>query len=85
MARTKAISLIDNGSTKADLSEIYGMVIENIQKTTLSTALKSQQYTGNPAAGSVEFKRFKNSTSNDYGTAVSYTHLNRKRQLYKTT
>lgn len=33
------------------------------------TALKSQQYTGNPAAGSVEFKRFVNSESKDYGTA----------------
>lgn len=69
MARTKAISLLQNGSVKADLKEISGLVIENIQKTTLSSALKSQSYTGNPAAGSVEYKRFKNSSSSPYGTA----------------
>ena len=44
-------------------------MIENVQKSTLSTALKSQMYTGNPAAGSVEFKRFVNSSSKAYGTA----------------
>jgi hypothetical protein len=69
MARTKAISLIQSGATKADLKEISGLVIENIQKETLSSGLKSQAYTGNPAAGSVEFKRFKNSASKTYGTA----------------
>lgn len=69
MARTKAISLIQQGTTKADLKEISGLVITNIQKATLSSGLKSQAYTGNPAAGSVEFKRFKNSASNAYGTA----------------
>ena len=58
MARTNAISLLSGVSTPATLAEIYGLVIENVQKSTLSTALKSQQYTGNPAAGSVEFKRF---------------------------
>lgn len=69
MARTKAISLIQSGALKADLKELYGYVIKNVQKETLSSGLKSQAYTGNPAAGSVEFKRFANSTSNTYGTA----------------
>lgn len=69
MARTNAISLLAGTSTPATLAEVYGLVIENVQKGTLSTALKSQQYTGDPAAGSVEFKRFVNSTSRDYGTA----------------
>lgn len=69
MARTKAISLLSAVSTKADLAEIYGLVIENVQKIALSTELKSQQYTGNPAAGSVEFKRFVNSAPKAYGTA----------------
>ena len=54
MARTNAISLMASNSAKADLSEIYGKVIENVQKSTLSATLKSQLYTGNPAAGSVE-------------------------------
>ncbi len=69
MARTKAISLLQAAATKADLKEIYGIVIDNVQKDTLSGGLKSQAYTGNPAAGSVEFKRFVNSASKAYGTA----------------
>ncbi|MEA4831938.1 hypothetical protein SDC9_75303 [bioreactor metagenome] len=69
MARTKAISLFESGSTKVDLKDVSGFVIGNIQKETLSSGLKSQAYTGNPAAGSVEFKRFKNSASKVYGTA----------------
>lgn len=69
MARTKAISLIQTGSTKVDLAELSGLVIGNIQKDTLASGLKSQSYTGNPASGSVEYKRFKNSVSQDYGTA----------------
>ena len=69
MARTKAISLIQTGSTKVDLAELSGLVIGNIQKDTLSSGLKSQSYTGNPASGSVEYKRFKNSVSQNYGTA----------------
>lgn len=69
MARTKAISLIQSGSTKVDLAELSGLVIGNIQKDTLASGLKSQSYTGNPASGSVEYKRFKNSVSQDYGTA----------------
>lgn len=69
MARTKAISLLQATSTKADLSEIYGIVIDNVMKDTLSNVLKSQAYTGNPEAGSVEFKRFTNSEAKNYGTA----------------
>lgn len=69
MARTKAISLIQNGGTKVELSELSNLVIANIQKDTLSSALKSQSYTGNPATGSVEYKRFANSVSKAYGTA----------------
>lgn len=69
MARTKAISLIQTGATKVDLAELSGLVIGNIQKDTLASGLKSQSYTGNPGSGSVEYKRFKNSVSQDYGTA----------------
>ncbi len=69
MARTNAISLMASNSAKADLSEIYGKVIENVQKSTLSATLKSQLYTGNPAAGSVEFRRFVNASPKAYGTA----------------
>ena len=69
MARTQAISMLKAAGEKGDLTEIYGIVIDNVQKDTLSNGLKSQAYTGNPAAGSVEFKRFVNSEAKDYGTA----------------
>lgn len=71
MARTNAISLLAGTSTPTTLAELYGLVIENVQKRTLSGALKSQQYTGDPRVGSVEFKRFANSVSKVYGTARS--------------
>ena len=74
MARTQAISMLSGASTPASLAEIYGLVIENVQKSTLSTALKSNQYTGNPAAGSVEFTRFSNATPKDYGTDGEADH-----------
>ena len=48
MARTKAISLIQTGSTKVELSELSGLVISNIQKETLAAGLKSQSYTATP-------------------------------------
>ena len=32
MARQKAISLLQAAATKADLKEIYGIVIDNVQK-----------------------------------------------------
>lgn len=69
MARTKAISLLQAVDTKADLSEIYGIVIDGVRKETLSGFLKSDLYRGNPAVGSVEFRRFVNAKSKDYGTA----------------
>ena len=69
MARTNALSILQGVDEKARLSELYGYVIENVMKEALSNGLKSQAYTGDPSAGSVEFRRFANAVSNDYGTA----------------
>lgn len=69
MARTQAISLLSAVGSSAELKELYGIVIDGVQKETLSSVLKSQAYTGNPASGSVEFKRFENSSAKNYGTA----------------
>lgn len=69
MARTNAISILSGVSAPATLTEIYGLVIENVQKNAVSVGLKSQQFTGDPTTGSVEFKRFHNSTPQSYGTA----------------
>ena len=72
MARTKALNItLVGSSTKAQLAEIYKAVIENIGVTAVSTSLKNQNLSGNPGAGSVEVKRFANSTAKAYGTARS--------------
>lgn len=69
MARTNAIGMLSGANTPATLAEIYGFVIDNIQKESLSTAMKSTLFTGDAAAGSVEFKRFVNADPKAYGTA----------------
>ena len=70
MARTNALSILQQTpDVKAQLSELYSWVVENVQKETLANAIKAQAYTGDPKSGSVEFKRFANSQSKDYGTA----------------
>lgn len=45
MARTKALSLLQAASTKADLKEIYGIVIENIQRDTVRLYIRSAALT----------------------------------------
>lgn len=70
MARQDAQSLLlQDGTTSAKLAEIYGSVIENVQKMALSQRLKSTTFSGDPLGGSVEFKRFVNATVQAYGTA----------------
>lgn len=71
MARQNALSITTDGSTKDQLAELYGQVIENVQKSALSVRLKNQNYSGDPSTGSVEFDRFANATSKAYGTARS--------------
>lgn len=51
------------------LTELYGKVIENVNKQLVSANMKNTDLSGNPEAGSVEAKRFVNATSKDYGTA----------------
>ena len=65
MAFTNALSILQDktNQTPATLQEIYGAVIDGVRKSTLSQTFKSNLYTGNPIAGSVQFKRFVNSTS----------------------
>ena len=54
---------------KAELQIIQNKVIENLQRSAVSVFLKNKDLSGNPRAGSVEAKRFKNSASEKYGTA----------------
>ena len=69
MARLDALSieLVTEGKDK--LAEEYGKVIENLQHITLASRLKNQDLSGDPTSGTVEAKRFKNISGQNYGTA----------------
>ena len=69
MARTDALSIYTDSSTKDKLAETYGEVIEAVQKGAISEQIKNKNYSGDPTTGSVEIDRFKNATVNDLGTA----------------
>jgi hypothetical protein len=69
MARTQALSIYVNESTKAELINKIGGVFENLAKATVSGKLKSKNF--EEKAGSFEYKRFANATSQAYGTARS--------------
>lgn len=71
MARIQSLNMLLENGGKEYLAEAYGKVIENIEKTTISGALKNTDLSGTPASGTVEAKRFVNAASNDYGTARS--------------
>lgn len=69
MARIESLNMLLDPSGKDFLAELYGKVIENVQKSTISSMLKNMDLSGDPTAGSVEAKRFANSNSAAYGTA----------------
>ena len=71
MARINALNVLLEQEGKDYLAEIYGQVIENVQKQCISQQLKNQALSGTPGAGTYEAKRFVNKTSNAYGTARS--------------
>jgi len=69
MARITALDMLTTADGAAYLSELYGKVIENVQKTLTSTGMKNMDLSGDPVSGTVVAKRFKNATSASYGTA----------------
>ena len=69
MARTDARNIYINENDKDKLAEIYGGVIEAIQKDAVSEQIKNKNYSATPTAGSVEISRFVNATVKDQGTA----------------
>lgn len=69
MARQDALNIFVDSSTKDKLAEVYGAVIEAVQKSAISEQIKNKNYSGDPASGSVEIDRFKNATVNALGTA----------------
>ncbi|MBR3353379.1 hypothetical protein IKG49_02185 [Candidatus Saccharibacteria bacterium] len=69
MARTDALSINTDTTTRDKLSEIQGFVIETVQKGAVSEKMKNNEYSGDATSGSIEIDRFKNATVDDYGTA----------------
>ena len=79
MARINSLSiqLQTDPSAKDKLAESYGKVIENVQKATISSALKNTDLSGDIASGTVEAKRFANATAQNYGTARGHGYADK--------
>lgn len=71
MARTKSLNVADYLTPEVmdNLAETLDGVVENIQTSAVSEALKAKNGSGDPTSGSVEYKRFANAQLKDKGTA----------------
>ena len=69
MARITSLNILLDTTGKDYLAELYGKVIEGVNKALVSVNMKNTDLSGNPEAGSVEAKRFVNASPKAYGTA----------------
>lgn len=70
MAKTSAYSIFQaDGSTAESLTESYANIIDQVQKSAISVALKNTEVSGDPQSGSVEVRRLETSLVRSYGTA----------------
>jgi hypothetical protein len=71
MARQPALNIADytDQTTMDNLAEVLDGVIENIQVSAVSEALKNRKGSGDPKGGTVEYKRFVNAQLKSKGTA----------------
>ena len=70
MAKEKSLNIgLYETQVNDDLREVLDGVIENIQTSAVSEALKNKEGSGDPTSGSVEYKRFVNAKLEDKGTA----------------
>ncbi len=69
MPRIQSLSVLLETEGKDYLAELYGKVIENVEKGTISGILKNTDLSGNPVSGTVEAKRFAFAQEQPYGTA----------------
>lgn len=69
MPRITSLNILGEAEGKEYLSELYGKVIEGVQKALVSAPMKNTELSGDPVSGSVEAKRFANATPKEYGTA----------------
>lgn len=73
MARIESLKILLDPTGQAYLQELYGRVIENVEKGTISGLLKNRDLSGEPTSGTVEATRYQNSASKNYGTARTAT------------
>lgn len=69
MARIPSLNILLETTGKDYLAELYGKVIENVEKSTISGLIKNTDLSGNPVSGTVEAKRFAFAAAKTYGTA----------------
>lgn len=69
MARIESLNILTTDDGKDYLAELYGKVIENVNKALISARFKNTDLSGDPTTGSVEAKRFANAKSKKYGTS----------------
>lgn len=72
MARINSLNILLQGGSpgaKDYLAELYGKVIEGVNKQLVSSRIKNMDLSGDPTSGTVEAKRFVNAQSQTYGTA----------------
>jgi len=69
MARIESLAILLEDAGKDYLAELYGKVIENVEKGTISGILKNTDLSGDPTSGTVEAKRIAFDEEQPYGTA----------------
>lgn len=69
MSRITSLNILLDTTGKDYLAELYGRVIQNVEKTLVSANMKNRELSGDPVSGTVEAKRFANATPKTYGTA----------------
>lgn len=69
MPRIQSLSILLEQTGNDYLAELYGKVIENVEKSLISGPMKNRDLSGNPESGTVEAKRFVNASAKAYGTA----------------
>lgn len=67
--RIAALDMLTTAGGSAYLSELYGRVIQNVQRRLVSDFCKNKELSGDPQSGTLIARRFKNAASAAYGTA----------------
>ena len=66
MARIQSLGILLEQTGNDFLSELYGKVIENVEKGLISGPMKNRDLSGNPESGTVEAKLRKTCVKKDF-------------------